>query len=132
MLSNAMHKWLIPPVAVLLGWMPALAGAADAALERAATAMGAGGLKSIRYSGDGIGYTFGQAYKPGLAWPKINVRSFVRAVNYETGSMRDEVVFSRAEPLGGAEENPQSGAAYVVQPGEIERDFLRRSEHRVE
>ena len=101
MSSNAMHKWLIPPVAILFGWMPALAGAADAALERAVTAMGAGGLKSIRYSGDGIGYTFGQAYKPGLAWPKTNVRSFVRAVDYETGSMRDEIVFSRAEPLGG-------------------------------
>ena len=101
MFSNALQKGLFLHVVVLLSWLPASAGAADAALDRAATAMGADALKSIRYSGDGIGYTFGQAYKPGLAWPKINVRSFVRAVNYETGSMRDEIVFSRAEPLGG-------------------------------
>ena len=50
---------------------------------------------------DGIGYTFGQAYKPGLAWPKIKLHSVTRTVNYETGSMRDEIVLSRAEALGG-------------------------------
>ena len=29
------------------------------------------------------------------------VHSFVRSVNYETGSMKDEIVLSRAEGLGG-------------------------------
>ena len=100
MLKNAMQGFILMS-AVLLGGMPTVACAADAALERAAQAMGANGLKSLRYSGDGVGYTFGQAYKPGLAWPKITVRSFVRTVNYETGSMRDEVLFQRAEALGG-------------------------------
>jgi glyoxylase-like metal-dependent hydrolase (beta-lactamase superfamily II) len=75
--------------------------AQDGALERAARTMGATELKSLRYSGDGIGYTFGQAYKPGLAWPKIKLHSVTRTVNYETGSMRDQVVLSRAEALGG-------------------------------
>ena len=88
-------------LAVASAWLPATSSAADAALERASTAMGATGLKSLRYTGDGIGYTFGQAYKPGLPWPKITVRSFVRTVNYDTGSMKDEVVFARAEGLGG-------------------------------
>ena len=102
--------------ALLLFLLPALAVAADPALERAATAMGASGLKSIRYSGDGIGYTFGQAYKPGLAWPKITVRSFVRSVNYETGAMRDEILFARAEGLGGGgypHVAPQRNEQYV-------------------
>jgi glyoxylase-like metal-dependent hydrolase (beta-lactamase superfamily II) len=75
--------------------------AQSAALDRAAKAMGATELKSLRYSGDGIGYTFGQAYKPGLPWPKIKLHSVTRTINYETGSMRDEVVLSRAEALGG-------------------------------
>lgn len=96
----ALRKVLILAFAAL-GWMPEMVAAADAALERAATAMGASGLKSIRYAGDGIGYTFGQAYKPGEAWPKIRIQSFVRSVNYETGSMKDEIAFSRAEALGG-------------------------------
>jgi glyoxylase-like metal-dependent hydrolase (beta-lactamase superfamily II) len=102
--------------ALLLFLAPAIAMAADPALERAATAMGASGLKSIRYSGDGVGYTFGQAYKPGLAWPKITVRSFVRSVNYETGSMRDEILFARAEGLGGGgypHVAPQRNEQYV-------------------
>jgi len=100
MSNSALHKvWILSIVGS--GWMPAAAFAADAALERASTAMGAGGLKSIRYAGDGVGYTFGQAYKPGLPWPKIRVHSFVRAVNYETGSMKEEIVISRAQALGG-------------------------------
>ena len=100
MSTSVLHKILILS-AVALGWMPAAVSAEDAVLERASTAMGAGGLKSIRYAGDGIGYTFGQAYKPGLPWPKIRVHSFVRSVNYDTGSMKDEIVLSRAEGLGG-------------------------------
>src|SRR6185295_6537186 len=44
-------------------------GAAIAA--RAAKAMGADTLTTLRYSGEGTGYTFGQAYVPGGAWPKI-------------------------------------------------------------
>ena len=51
---------------------------ADAALERAAQAMGATELKTLRYSGDGTGYTFGQAYKPAVAWPKITLHSVTR------------------------------------------------------
>ncbi len=116
MLGNIMHKGLILSFVALLGAMSTAVSAADAALERAATAMGATGLKSIRYSGDGVGYTFGQAYKPGLAWPKITVRSFARTVNYETGSMRDEILFPAREALGGGgypHVAPQRNEQYV-------------------
>ena len=75
--------------------------AQDSGLERAMRAMGATDLKSLRYSGDGIGYTFGQAYKPGLAWPKIKLHSVTRTVDYDSGSMRDQIVLSRAEATGG-------------------------------
>ncbi len=77
------------------------ASAADAALERAATAMGATNLKSLRYTGDGVGYSFGQAFRPGQAWPRIKLHSFERVVNYETGAMKDVIVLSRNEALGG-------------------------------
>ena len=116
MVANPMYRHTTTMFALLLFLAPAIAMAADPALERAATAMGASGLKSIRYSGDGVGYTFGQAYKPGLAWPKITVRSFVRSVNYETGSMRDEILFARAEGLGGGgypHVAPQRNEQYV-------------------
>src|SRR5688572_3178451 len=79
----------------------AVAFAQSGALDRAAKTMGAGELKTLRYTADGTGYTFGQAFKPGLAWPKIKLHSVTRSVNYDTASMRDEIVLSRAEALGG-------------------------------
>ncbi|MEO8134701.1 MAG: MBL fold metallo-hydrolase [Betaproteobacteria bacterium] len=92
-----------PVPAAFISFLPTLAGAEDAAalLKRAGEAMGAADLKSIRYSGEGTGFTFGQAFKPGLAWPRINVLSRTWTINYETGSMRDEITLSRAEPKGG-------------------------------
>jgi glyoxylase-like metal-dependent hydrolase (beta-lactamase superfamily II) len=78
-----------------------VAMAADAALERAAAALRVNELKSVRYAGDGVGWTFGQAYKPGEAWPKIRLNAWARTINYETGAMREEIVLTRAEALGG-------------------------------
>ncbi len=87
--------------AAALASIPGAAFAQDAAaaLKRAATAMG--DVKSIRYAGEGTGYSFGQAFKPGGPWPKINVHSEIRTINYETASMRDEITLSRGEPKGG-------------------------------
>jgi glyoxylase-like metal-dependent hydrolase (beta-lactamase superfamily II) len=58
-------------------------------------------LKTVRYSGDGVGWTFGQAYKPGQAWPKVRLNSWTRTINYDTGAMREDIVLTRAEALGG-------------------------------
>ena len=94
----------IPAIATFiafgLAWA-AHAAAADPALERAATALRVADLKSVRYSGDGVGWTFGQAFKPGEPWPKIQIESFTRTINYDTGAMRDDILFHRAEALGG-------------------------------
>lgn len=78
---------------------PALDGAQ--ALARSSQAMGAATLKSVRYAGEGTGYTFGQAYTPGGAWPRITLHSVTRTIDYDSGAMREEVVLSRAEPTGG-------------------------------
>ncbi len=89
--------------AAALAFVPGAAFSQDAsaALKRASDAMGAGELKSIRYAGEGSGFTYGQAFKPGARWPKIKVHSEIRTINYETASMRDEITLSRAEPKGG-------------------------------
>ena len=57
--------------------------------------MRASDLKSVRYSGEGLGWKFGQAYRPGEAWPKIRLNAWTRTVNYETGAARDEIVLSQ-------------------------------------
>ena len=82
--------------------MPCVAQAADSAeavLKRAAAAMGE--PKTLRYAAEGTGFTYGQAFVPGMAWPKITVHSQIRNINYDTASMREEFTLSRAEPKGG-------------------------------
>ena len=81
--------------------LPAKAEDAEALLKRVAAAMGISDLKTFRYAAEGTGYTFGQAYVPSSPWPRITVHSQVRTINYETGSMREELTLSRAEPKGG-------------------------------
>ena len=72
---------------------------AAAVLKRASASMG--DVKTLRYAGEGTGYSFGQAYKPDGPWPKITVHNQTRTINYATGSMREEFTLSRAEPQGG-------------------------------
>jgi len=58
-------------------------------------------LKTLRYVAEGTGYTFGQPFSPGGAWPMITVHSMIRTLDYDGAAMREEIVLSRAEPLGG-------------------------------
>jgi glyoxylase-like metal-dependent hydrolase (beta-lactamase superfamily II) len=74
---------------------------ANAVLQRASTAMGAGSLRSISYAGAGSGATFGQAYQPGMAWPRITYSSFSRSADYDNAALREDAARSRAEPDGG-------------------------------
>lgn len=96
---------LLPAVALsaALAFIPAAAVTqdAEALLKRSSNAMGATDLKTLRYVAEGTGYTFGQAYVPNMPWPEITVHSQVRTINYDTGSMREEITLSRAEPKGG-------------------------------
>jgi hypothetical protein len=84
-----------------IAFVPAAVAQDSAAgvLKRAADAMGA--PNTIRYLGDGTGWTYGQAFMPGMPWPKITVHNQARTINYATGSMREEITLSRAEPKGG-------------------------------
>ena len=74
---------------------------ATAVLERASETMGASALDSLRYATEGSGWTYGQSFAPGTAWPKITVHAQQRTINYATASMREEITLSRAEPKGG-------------------------------
>ncbi len=75
---------------------------AQAVLREADRAMGGTNLKSLRYAGSGTGASFGQAYQPGMAWPRTNIPAYSRVLDYEQGAMREEATRSRAEPTGGS------------------------------
>jgi glyoxylase-like metal-dependent hydrolase (beta-lactamase superfamily II) len=80
---------------------------ARATVEAAAKALGATDVRSIEIQGAGTFFWAGQSQTPGMAWPQFTVRSFTRLVNYETASLRDEMVRTRTlEP-------PRGGGPYV-------------------
>ena len=95
------RRALIAPAVVMLAACAHQPEDAGAVLRQADQAMGGAGLKTLRYSGSGSANTFGQAYRPGMPWPKQNLVSFTRLVDYENAALREDAVRTRAEPTGG-------------------------------
>src|SRR5262249_46555211 len=107
-------------MAVLLLLSPLAASAQDnrAALDPIAKAMGAGSVKSIQYSGNGVNFFVGQNFAPDMPWPRFVVKSYIRSVSYETASIRDEIVRMYGE-------TPQrGGGAGGIPPGGEQRQIL--------
>lgn len=112
---------LLLTAALLLSPITAHAQDSRAALEAVAKALGAPGLKSIEMQGSGVTFQVGQSYAPGMPWPQFTVRTFTRVVNYETASLRDEILRTRAlEP-------PRGGGPYVR--GEHKQVFVVSGDH---
>ena len=101
--SSTLASIALVAVLVLLSPLTGYAQDGRAALEAIAKAMGAGGVKSIQYSGSGVNFFVGQSYSPDMPWPRFIVKSYTRAVNYENASIRDELVRTQGEnpPRGG-------------------------------
>src|SRR5712691_102550 len=72
-----------------------LAGSASAqdarkALQTAAAAMGATNLKTLQYSGTGWDSAVGQSYNLTNDWPRFEVSSYTRVLDYDAKSSREE------------------------------------------
>ena len=93
--------WLAAALAVTV----ASCGGADTAssvLEDAQEEIG--NPNSIQYFGSGINGWVGQALTAGEEWPRRELSSFTRTINYEQGSAREELNF--AQPVfGGQQQN---------------------------
>jgi glyoxylase-like metal-dependent hydrolase (beta-lactamase superfamily II) len=57
-----------------------------------ATIKNMGEVKSIQYSGSGAVFTLGQNVSPEAPWPRVEIKSFTRAVDYEKLATRNEAV----------------------------------------
>ena len=112
-----MRKTLALMVAIVLV-VPVAGYAQDgrATLESVAKAMGATTLNSIQYTGSGVIFSPGQSVAPGKPWPRFNLKSLTRTVNYETGALRDEVVRIQAE------DPPRGGGGQPIR-GELKQTF---------
>jgi glyoxylase-like metal-dependent hydrolase (beta-lactamase superfamily II) len=100
---------LAAALTAVLALLPFAAKAQDAkaTLEAASKALGTADVKSIEMQGSGVMFLVGQSAVPGGPWPLFNVRTFTRVVNYDSASLREDLMRTRAlEP-------PRGGGAYV-------------------
>src|SRR5262245_28508623 len=99
-----MRKSVLISLAVAALW-PVLARAqnAKAALDAAASALGATNLRSIEFSGRGFDFMFGQAYDPNSPWPRFGVPRYSVSIDYTTPAIRDDRTRTQVQnpPLGG-------------------------------
>jgi glyoxylase-like metal-dependent hydrolase (beta-lactamase superfamily II) len=77
---------------------------AASVLRDAQQAMGQ--VSSIQYSGSGNNAFFGQALTAGQEWPRRELSSFTRTINYDQRSSRDELSFAQPT-FGGQQQNAQ-------------------------
>jgi glyoxylase-like metal-dependent hydrolase (beta-lactamase superfamily II) len=80
-----------------------LAQDAKTVLQNAEKAMGS--VKSIQYSGTGMNAFFGQALTAGKEWPRRDLTSYSRTLNYDQKSASEEFVFANQNVFGGARQN---------------------------
>src|SRR5262245_45168570 len=99
-----MRKFTIP-VAVVSALALGVALWAQQAdpLKAAADKLGAVSLKTLQFTGSGANFSVGQNYTPAEAWPRVTVKSYTAAVNFDTGSMRQELLreMGSTMPRGG-------------------------------
>jgi len=138
------NVWALVVVVAIVFVKSAAAQDRTAALEAAARAMGAVNLTAIQYAGSGSIFPFAQSFEPGGPWPRLSAKVYTIAVNYQTPSLRQEIVRAKGEipprggggqPVAGDQRQVQvvsgsyawseSGTTSNPQPGAV-RDRLRQ------
>src|SRR5436309_7590435 len=86
------------------------------AVQAAANALGAANIKTLQFTGSGRNFSVGQNYAPNEAWPPVPVKNYTALINYDTASMRLELlreVTGPTMPRGGGA--PISGEQRQIQ-----------------
>ena len=83
--------WLSLSLSALMAG-PAAAQDVQRVLQSTATAMGVENLSSIRYSGTGWQGRVGQNVSPDRDWPRVELTSYTRTIDFGTMSSREEYV----------------------------------------
>jgi len=76
---------------------------ARAVLQAASTAMGAANLKTIQYTGTGWNAGVGQSYSASDDWPKFDITSYTRTIDYDARSSHEDLTRRQGNypPRGG-------------------------------
>src|SRR5690348_10942282 len=84
-------------------------------LVAAAAALGVDAIHTLQFSGTGAEFSIGQNFAPDAPWPRVPLTSFTVLVNYQTASIRLDLVRAMGErmPRGG-------GVPFIGEQHEIE------------
>jgi hypothetical protein len=94
---------LLTLVAVCILPLGAAAPPQTDAVKSAADALGAANIKTLQFTASGANFSVGQNFTPAEPWPRVTVKSYTALINYDTGSMRQELVreMGTTMPRGG-------------------------------
>src|SRR5258708_3082544 len=106
--GKPMRKLYVAVLAATLAAGLMLASEARADLDAVAQAMGVSKVDTVQFQGPGLMLGIGQAYRPGLPWPKLNLLSYTRIDDYAKGAQSFDTTVTRADTLGGTA-TPQRG-----------------------
>ena len=90
-------------VALALTASTAAAQDARTVLQSAAKNMGADTLKTIEFSGTGMNAAVGQSFAPGTDWPRFEIASYNKVIDYENRASREQLTRRQGSypPQGG-------------------------------
>jgi len=114
----ATRLWLSLSLAALMA-VSAPAQDARSILQAAAKAMGVENMRSIQYTGTGWQGMVGQNFAPDVDWPRVDLTSYTRTIDFDTMSSREEYVRAQGNnpPRGGGAGfpflNPQKVVNFV-------------------
>src|SRR5438094_9944229 len=86
-------RWVSGSIAALFFPRKVRALAEDpSALKAAADALGADAIHTLQFTASGATFSVGQNFTPTDPWPRVTLKSYTAMINYETGSMRQDMV----------------------------------------
>src|SRR5204862_889084 len=97
-------KFTIIAVTCLLALAAGAPSAQQAdALKAAGGTLGVATIKTLEFTGSGANFSVGQNFSPSEPWPRVTVKSYTASINFDTGSMRQELVreMGTTMPRGG-------------------------------
>ena len=86
-----MRKILLPASIGALA-LAVTAAAQQGALQTAATTLGVANIRSLEFTGTGQMFSVGQNYVASDPWPAVPLKNYTATLNYDTGSMRVDLV----------------------------------------
>jgi len=98
-----MRKVTLVATIGVLALTSALTAQQTNSVQKAADALGVAKIKTLQFTGSGANFSVGQNYTPAEPWPRVTVKNYTANINYDTGSMRVELLreMGDAMPRGG-------------------------------